>query len=274
VPGNTKNDTVVLIPNFNGGEALFKTISSIESAESVDVLVVDDGSDVPPTEDDLSKAFKAYGNVKLFKLGRNQGIVAALNKGLEIAEQENYSYVARLDAGDRNQGLRFSKQRDFLEKNPHVALVGCWVEFINPDGDHLFVLKHPVHGEEIKKAIYRYNPFVHPATMFRLQAVQAVGGYPDDYPALEDWACFLELSKKWDLANLPEVLLQYEVSPRSISTTKRFRQSRSKVKLLWDNYNFSMNSTVGLIKNFLILVFPRGVLTHLKKYIYRRDPES
>lgn len=268
--GNIENDTLVLIPNYNGGSDLLRTVSSIFPEETVDVLVVDDGSDTPPGGKELSDAFRASGRVFVHKLGKNQGIVAALNKGLEIAKEKNYRYVARLDAGDTNCGIRFSKQKSFLDANPKVALVGCWVDFISTSGEHLFYLRHPVDDKAIKKAIFRYNPFVHPAVMFRLDAVLEFNGYPDGYPALEDWACFLMLAKRWQLANLPEVLVKYEVNPNSISSKKRFEQSKSKVKLLSDNYSVSINKTMGLIKSFIILVFPRSILTTLKKFIYQR----
>ncbi len=103
--------------------------------------------------------------------------------------------------------------------------------------------------------------------MYRSAVIKEVNGYPDDYPALEDWACFMNMSRITELANIPEVLLTYEVSASSISSKKRFQQSKSKIKLLFDNYQLNVNQTVGLIKSSLILLAPRGLLTYVKTWV-------
>lgn len=261
------NKVVVLIPSYNGGESLLDTLASIDPLEEVDVLVVDDGSKVRPVIQELESAFKANGRVILHCLEYNQGVIGALNCGLDVARECGYQYVARLDAGDRNVGLRFRQQAQFLDNNCEYALVGAWVDFVSVSGELLFTLKHPEKHEDIEKAIFRYNPFVHPATMFRLDEILALGGYPVEYPALEDWACFLAVSKRHKVANLPNVLLEYEVNPESISSKKRYAQSRSKVKLLFRNYKPNLNQTIGLLKNFAIMFFPRGVLTFVKRMV-------
>lgn len=269
MPGST-NSVAVLIPSYNGGDSLLETLASIAPEECVDVIVVDDGSRQKPRKEDLDKAFRGQGRVILHCLEKNLGIVGALNTGLSLAEQHGYRYIARLDAGDRNIGMRFAQQARFLDENPDHALVGSWVNFVSPEGKLLFTLKHPEKYDEIRKAMYRYNPFVHPATMFLLSAISEQGGYPDDYPALEDWACFLSMCQRYKAANLPEVLLAYEVSPDSISTRKRYSQSRSKVKLLAKYYALNVNQTVGLLKSIAIMMLPRGALTQVKKLLLNR----
>lgn len=265
-----KNSVAVLIPSYNDEDGLIKSLDSISPEENVDVIVIDDGSIKKPSKLQLESKFNAKGKILLHCLEKNQGIVVALNTGLKIAEQLGYRYIARLDAGDRNIGMRFRQQENFLDSNPDHALVGAWVKFVAPDGNQLFILKHPEKYEEILKSIYRYNPFVHPSVMFRLNAVSEIGGYPDNYPALEDWACFLALCQRHKAANLPDVLLEYEVSPNSISTKKRYIQSRSKVKLLAKEYKFNINQTIGLLKNIVLMILPRSVLTKLKQLLLRR----
>src|SRR5690554_1529671 len=120
-----ENRVAVLIPNYNGGQALLETLASIIPEESVDVIVVDDGSKERPNQKDMDEAFRGKGLMLLHCLEKNQGIVCALNKGLEIASQYGYEYIARLDAGDCNIGMRFKRQVEFLNKNPDHALVGA-----------------------------------------------------------------------------------------------------------------------------------------------------
>lgn len=263
------NETIVLIPSYNANYDLYRTIGSIGCDENVDVLIIDDGSITPPDIHELNRVFKANGTIYLDILSKNSGITFALNYGLKWIEEKGYKFVARLDAGDLNKPNRFCLQEKFLKANENIGLVGSWVNFVDEKGAELFTLKHPVNDGDIRKAIYRFNPFVHPAVMYRLDIIKTVGGYPNSYPALEDWACFLAMTKFTQMHNLPEVLVEYEVASNSISSQKRFIQSKSKVKLLYDNFSFNMNQIVGLVKNTVILILPRSALTKIKQWLKR-----
>lgn len=261
------NKVVILIPSYNANEELFDTLRSIDKNEYVDVLVVDDGSDIKPAVCELEENFFAQGNIHLLTLEHNQGITSALNSGLNWIYEKAYLYIARLDAGDFCKPGRFLQQEDFLSNNPDYGIVGAWVNFIDEKHKFLFTLKHPTEDKDIRQSIYRYNPFVHPATMFRVDRIKEINGYPNAYPALEDWACFIKLIDNCKAHTINAVLLDYVVSTNSISTKKRFRQSLSKVKLLIHNFKFTFNNFIGLIKNIVLLLLPRNMVTNLKKVI-------
>ena len=262
------NNTVLLIPSYNANDDLVLSLESISTVDNIDVLIIDDGSDIPPVLETLKNSFNANGQIHLILLKNNVGITKALNIGLDWIYQYNYKYIARLDAGDFVVGERFSLQTEFLETHKDTGLVGSWVDFINEQGDFLFTLKHPSEDEQIRKAMFRYNPFVHPAVMFTADAIKKAGNYSEDYPALEDWACFMEMTKHTKVYNIEKVLLRYTISENSISTKKRFTQSKSKIKLLTKNYSLSWNKTIGLIKSLMILLLPRSVLTVIKQKVF------
>lgn len=262
------NKTLLLVPHYGSGEDLIASVASIPDSSNIDLLVVDDGSPNRPVYEELCAVFRATGALHLH-LVDHDGYISALNIGLDIASQLGYEFLGRLDAGDVVVGDRFSKQIEFLENHPKVGVVGTWVDFVDETGNHLFTLKHPCENEELQKAIYRFNPFVHPATMIRLSAILDVGGYPTNYPALDDWSCFLKISRKYELANIPEVMLKYEVSPNSVSSKHRFKQSLSKVRLLAANYRPTINQTGGLLWNLAVLPFPRAFLTRIKSVMMR-----
>ncbi|MBY6105284.1 glycosyltransferase [Ferrimonas balearica] len=261
------NKTILIIPHYNALNDLYRSVKSIGKDENIDLLIIDDGSELIPDEEYLREIFSSNGVLSLVNLKQNVGITAALNYGVKYAKDKGYKYIGRLDAGDIVLGPRFSLQEEFLDKNEDYAVVGSWVDFVDTKGHKLFTLKHPIEDKDIKKAIYRYNPFVHPATMIRVESFGIKNLYPNCYPALEDWALFLELSKSWKMYNIPKILLEYEVSENSISTQKRLLQSKSKVKLLMNNYRPNINQTIGLVKNIIILFFPRAILTKVKEII-------
>lgn len=263
------NSVVVLIPHHNNTEGLKVSLRSIAAGEKVDVLVVDDGSDEKPLETELAREFKGAGKLHLLSLERNSGITAALNRGVGWAVSSGYILVGRLDAGDCVIGERFSGQEAFLTQHPDYVLVGCWVEFVDSEHKPLFQFRPPVSDHDLRVALKQYNPFIHPGVMMRVDAIMAIGGYPSDFPALEDWAAFMALKDFGKIAILDKVMLRYEVAEDSISSRKRRQQVRSKIRLLLRNYDLSFRATVGLARNLLVCVFPRSVLTRLKTFIFR-----
>ncbi|WP_336367061.1 glycosyltransferase family 2 protein [Marinobacter sp. C2H3] len=264
------NDVLVVIPCYNNFVGLSRTIASIDVNDCADILVVDDGSDNEISDEDLREYQSECRSIKVLRNVKNEGVAVSLNKGVQFADQNGYRYIARLDAGDRNLGARLSLQRRFLDANEDYIIVGSWVKFVSESGKTLFILRHPCNDGQIRNALFRYNPFVHPSVMIRVSALTTVQGYPEEYPALEDWACFINLSKIGKLCNLPEVLLEYEVSADSVSSKKRYRQNLSKVKLLWAHFRWTPVQIIGLTKAIALLLIPRKPLTVLKQCIIHR----
>lgn len=265
------NDLIVLIPCFNNETKLLKTLVSI--TEKVAILIIDDGSN---NEISLSK-IKASNNfidLYLIRLATNQGIARALNNGLRWAEDNKYQFIARLDAGDEVIGKRFYQQQRFLTQNPNCKLLGSWANVTNSSGKNLFQLKHPVTHNEIASAIHRYNPFVHPTVMFHIDVYKALGGYPENYSALEDYAYFFLIVKNFTTANLPEVLINYVIDEHSISSQNRKKQSFNKVRLLLQYYDFSLLATVGLIKSILLCFVSRRITTWFKMILWSNQNNS
>ncbi|MEP0824121.1 MAG: glycosyltransferase, partial [Nitrososphaera sp.] len=220
------NRIALLIPVYNNQKGLAISLSSIQD-EIVDIIVVDDGSEVPIQ----ISADLLHANINLIRLEKNQGITSALNEGLRYILDKGYKYLARLDAGDIVLPVRFLKQFTFLEKNPNYALVGGQVKFVDPNGQELWKERFPTKYEDIKRIMHSRNCFIHPAVMMRTDVLRELGGYSADYPAAEDYELFMRIVKRYSVANLDEVVLVYEVNPFSISIQKRRRQVLSRLKV-------------------------------------------
>ena len=82
----------IIIPAFNAASTLATAISSARQIESLEIIVVDDGS----TDDTLVIAQQCSPPVTVLT-GPNQGVSAARNRGLSIASGE---WVIFLDADD------------------------------------------------------------------------------------------------------------------------------------------------------------------------------
>lgn len=262
-----KSLTALLIPCLDAEQDLIKSLETVTyNRGRLDVVIIDDGSTQPINKENLEKYFPSF-DFHILRNDTRHGIVEALNRGLLFIKDNLYSceYVARLDAGDKCLNDRINVLEGYLEKNKDVHLVSSWVNFVDVNGVLEYVFKPIIFEDTIKKNIYLYNPFVHPAVMYKLNTVFELGLYPVNYPALEDYALFINMVKKYKVHIIPEVLLEYEISPYSISSKKRVQQSLSKIKLIWNNFYFGKEPIIGLLKNIALLVVSRQLSTKIKK---------
>lgn len=258
------NRLIVLIPHFNNYDQLVKSIRSIREKFPVDVLVVDDGSEIPPNAAELEKVY-TQGKLFLERLESNQGIEHALNKGLEIIQNLGYEFIGRLDCGDLNYENKYAKQLAYLDKHQEVCLLGTWAKIVDEERNFLFILKHPISYEKIKKRMFLNSMFVHPSVIFRTKVLKTIGYYPTKYKSAEDFGYFFNMVENFQCANLPEVLLEYVMDRNSISAKKRKRQVKNRIRIIWDHFHFGFYPIYGLIRNIPLLFMSRNFTNRLKK---------
>lgn len=252
----------VLIPSYGRIESLRKSLLSLaQETLNHDVVVVDDGNPQP-----LAIPRDWHPRVTVLRHERNRGITAALNTGLEYTLRHGYRYIARLDAGDYNVRGRLEKQVAFLESAPECKLVGGHAVFIDESGRRLFPYTPPCTPEEIRRALHRKCCFLHPTVMFRADVFAVVGGYRDKYPAAEDYDLFFRIAERFPTANIPEMLLEYEVSSKSISSRQRRKQVISRLRIVLAHFNPLLpQSYQGVVEALISLVLPRSATARFHK---------
>lgn len=261
---------IVLVCHYNNLEGLEKTLASIKENFKVDVLVVDDGSEKKPTVERLRSIYK-LGDVFLECLPKNQGVGIATNHGLSKILKMGYLFTGRLDCGDLNHPDKYLHQIDYLKKNPNVKLLGTWVNMVSTKGDILFVLKHPTKHSEIKKKIYLNSMFVNSSVIFYVEILNKIGLFPEKYHRnSEDYAFFFKVLKKYEVENLPKVLLDYVVDPKSLSTIRRKEQVKNRIRIIIDNFKPGFFPIYGLLRNVILLFISRDTTTFLKKFLTKK----
>ncbi len=265
-------EIIVLIPHFNNPSGLERSLKSLSVNESMAVMVIDDGSaknksiNAQEVESILDK--KKIDFVIQFN-SKNKGIEYALNAGLSFIQKKlQVSYIARLDCGDLIINNRFEKQFNYLETNPEVGLVGSYVRYFDNE-ETLFTLKLPVDHESIKKNMMLGVSFIHPAVMFRCEALDTIGHYPVDFKAAEDYAYFMLFVKKFKTANLPEVLTLVEYNTDGITSRNRRTQLKTRLRIIWKYRNYSFYFFVGVLKVLILLIIPKYIILKMKKVIYK-----
>jgi len=262
------SDTVVLIPHYNNIDGLKQSLLSISNSTTcVDVLIVDDGSDITVEADVLRRI---HPSTRVIFSPENQGIEHALNRGLRhILDNESYKYVARCDAEDVCAPERFLKQREFLEDNPDVFLVGSWAIFVDSSDRPLWKFCPPVEHKHIQRQMFLNNMFCHPTVMCRVEMFSEVGFYSTQHPSAEDYALFFKVTRRFHVANIPEYLVRTYVLPEGISLGRRDRQLRSRLRIILDNFDFSPWAFYGLIRNLLLWFLPHSLVQSVKCRVYR-----
>ena len=131
----------------------------------------------------------------------------SLNLGLHLARAP---YVARMDADDVSHPDRLTRQLDFMERHPSVAVLGSAYELIDESGNVHGTVFPPTSNEYIRRSLHYRNPICHPSVMLRKQAILQAGGYLGGQNA-EDYDLWLRiaLDPTWQFANMPDVLLSY-----------------------------------------------------------------
>ena len=211
----------VVIPVWNGERYLREAIESVlaQNLEKLELVVIDDGS-----TDGTSAILEEYVNNGRIRVHRqtNQGLVAALNAGLRIAQSK---YVARLDADDICMPGRLAAQLRFLECHPEVLAVGGAIEMIDEHGHSKGRRGYPVGQVAATSGMLKGCTLAHPAVMMRKEAVQAVGGYRTVFKHAEDYDLWLRLIEHGPVDNLAEVMIKYRVHPESV--THKYGTSQS-----------------------------------------------
>ncbi len=209
-------DVSVLLPCYNASETLEESLTSLQKQTYPDfeVICVDDGSTDGTTEilRDWCQNDPRFINIPI----EHGGVIEAANIGLEFCQGE---IVVRMDADDRCHPDRIKIQRDYLLKNPEVAVVGSLVKGFPKDqigeGFQLYYawLNSLVSHEDITREIFVESPIANPCAAFRRSWIRDLGGYrdhgwPEDYDL---WLRFYLAGAHF--AKIPEVLLEWREHP-------------------------------------------------------------
>lgn len=202
----------VILPVHNGGAKVGLAINSIlnQTFKNFELIVVDDGSS-DNTFDVISK-FKDE-RIRFYSQ-KNIGLAKTLVMATKIAKGD---FIARQDHDDLSLPDRLSKQVRHLQENPNVVLIGAAAKITQNGYFTGRYLKFSTADRDLRWQLIFLNPFVHSSVMFRKTSYIEAGGYRSDLDSQpEDYDLWSRMSHTGKLANIPEVLVEYEESPESL----------------------------------------------------------
>lgn len=275
-----KNSPIIsiVVPCFNSGKTLERTLNSLESQtyQNIEVIIVNDGSNDELT---LKKLQDIPQSLKAKTINqKNSGLSAARNKGIDAA---NGDFIVSLDADD------------WLESDAISLLMQ---EALFGDSRTIVYSDIKLHGDRTGIKQTFCNPF---EQLFSNQlpycmlipkvAFETLKGYDENFNlGFEDWELNLRLIQEgYVFKKINRAVFNYQVSEKGMLKTKSLRnfafivsQIRSKhpedfqIKSLFKKYKYSVKLDskyplfIFIVIDLLFKLFPIQFVNHLYNFVF------
>jgi glycosyltransferase involved in cell wall biosynthesis len=236
----------VLLPVYNAQDYLKQSIDSIlgQTLTDFELIIVNDGST------DGSKAIiDSYSDPRIIVIDQaNAGLPVSLNRAISRAKGK---YLARQDADDVSEPIRFEKQIELMEE-ARLDFCGCNFLMINERGDLLQSVVMPSSMDAITVAMACTVPFAHGSVMMR-------HGFLKDHDLKYDPSCAIEDYDLWcrayqlgaQFGNVGEFLFSYRHFDQSLSKL-RAGSMRQKTKILRRHFvRENLVAVQGAVENLI-----------------------
>ena len=245
---------------------LKRSISSIldQTYTDFELLICDDGSS-PQAMKMLEQLTERNQRIHLIRPGNCLNLAPKLNACIRLSKG---TYIARMDDDDYSAPERFEKQVHYLEENRDVSFAGCNVRLYR-GGKIVGRRQFPDHPSV--QDFYFVQPFIHPALMFRKEALVAAGGYSEDKHQIlcEDYDLLLRLyAAGYTGVNLEEELLDYTV-PQTAKGNRRMghRWNEAVTRMArFRDLGVMPHAFPYVVKPLAVGLIPEPVLSRIKKH--------
>lgn len=169
-----------------------------QSFQPAEIIVVDDGSDMPIKEALAAKSE----NITCIYI-ENRGVAAARNAGIKACKTE---WVALLDSDDVWQSEKLQKQVDYHRENRELLISQSDEQWIR-NGKRV---KKPKHYKKEQGDLFAQSLkicAISPSTVLLHQAVfETVGYFDESYEVCEDYELWLRVASQFEVGLVDEEL--------------------------------------------------------------------
>lgn len=208
----------VVMSVYNDEKYIRESLDSLfgQTVQDFEIIIIDDCS-----KDHTVDIIRSYGEekIRLILNEENKGLTKNLNSGLKLARGR---YIARMDGDDICRPERFERQVAYLEAHPEIALISCRAHMFGEED-----LISSVQGtpEELKCMMLIRPVLAHPGFMMRARLVREEGFFYDEsYRSAQDYNFAVRVSERFGIGITPEVLLDYRVHKKQVSSTRTGEQ--------------------------------------------------
>ena len=237
----------VIISVFNEELNIQNCLNSIlnQSYQNFEILIVDDKS----TDSTLEKLYayvKKDKRIKLFKNSKRKGLASNLNF---LINKSKNDYIARADADDFYHLDRLKLQKNFLDRNIHIDVLGTDAFLIDNKKNHIGYICKSKFNNDINKQIFFQNPLVHSSVMMRKNMIQIKTNkfYDTFFKRVQDYDLWLRIFDNSNIYSLNQNLTYYT------------RNNSLKFKLIFQDIFYgnicrlkNINHPIKLVKSLII----------------------
>ena len=259
---NQLADVSVLLAVRDGMPFLKDAVMSVlnQVGATLELIIVDDGSNDAGVS--WLEALEASDDrVRIIRNESSKGLTCALNQAIELAHG---SYIARIDHDDLWLPGKLARQIQEFQRHADVVLVATGYNEQKLNGGELRPSGIPVIREsvEIRRALYRCNPFLHSSVMLKASIVDRIGGYNESFRYAQDYEMWTRILIHGEARTIPDVLCTRRLGDQNISIRKeraqRFNALRSKLSWCVRN-GFSNRVVMPALRDILVMILPRSV---------------
>ena len=258
----------VLIPTYNSELYIKSTLESIlnQTYRNLEIVVIDDAS-----TDNTVEIVKKYNDerIKLFTNNKNLGISGNMNKGIKLSHGK---YLAIMDADDWSYQYRIEEQVRVMEQKPTVVLCSGHMDICDENLKIKNTRTYPLSDEKIRRAMVKYDPISHPASIWRMSELLKTHLYSEKFPICRDYDLIVRISEFGKYANISKPLIKYRVRKDS-ETGKRIRQTQwysfyIQMKAVFEyGFKYTFGDGIFLVCRLLAtIILPTGI----QRYIANR----
>jgi glycosyltransferase involved in cell wall biosynthesis len=198
----------VIIPNYNYAKYLREAVDSVlsQTYQHIEIIVVDDGS-----KDKSREIIESYGEKIKSILQKNQGVSAARNNGVAESKGE---YIAFLDADDAWLPAKIEMEMEMFVADPEIGMVHVSIVEMGDAGNRLLERMDGMAGWISEEFLRFERPVVlggGSGILVRRNAFDEVGGFDTRLSTSADWDFFYQVSSRFKVAFVPEILLKYRI---------------------------------------------------------------
>lgn len=260
------------MPAYNVEKYVGQAIESIsiQAYKKFEFIIVDDAS-TDSTLAILKEFRKKDKRIKIIKNEKRLGVAKSLNKAIKISSGK---YIIRMDADDWSYPERFSSQIELMEYHPDVVVSGSYIEVCDSKLRTKYIRKYHLDDSNIRKHLFRYSPFAHPATIWRA-AVLRRECYDGRLGICQDYELYFRIGKIGKFMNLNKPLLKLRMHENSVSATMANFQLKATILIrfnavLMQGYNMSPSDKLyNFLQEIVVSLLPVKIRFFIFNFLRR-----
>jgi glycosyltransferase involved in cell wall biosynthesis len=256
------------IPSYNYSRFIIETLNSVvnQTYSNIELVIVDDCS-IDNSVEVINEWIAAYNGDRQITF-----IVNAVNMGVTktcnvILRHASGKYITWLDSDDLIFPDKIEKQVEVLEKaGNNTGFIYSNVNIIDGkgvviDNDYMLSIGYDYRkmpAGDIFEALFDFNFVPALSILANVECVKAVGGF-DDNAALHDYYIWLALSKKYEVAYIPENMASSRIHgglSLSNSPKTKIKMLEGVLVVLYQHYDTGSIAVKKKIEKLIVDIAP------------------